>query len=38
MKYIYIKKIDYNKIIMFTQNNLVMVTSSAKHRGSQIYE
>jgi ribosomal protein L14 len=32
-----IKKIDYKKI-MFTQNNLVMVTSSAKHRGSQIYE
>jgi hypothetical protein len=29
-------KINYNKIIMSTQNNLIIVTSSAKQRGSHI--
>ncbi len=29
-------KIDYNKIIMFTQNNLIMVNGSVKQHKAQI--
>jgi hypothetical protein len=29
--------IDYNKIIMSTQNNLIIVSGSVKQRGAQIY-
>jgi len=29
-------KIDYNKIIMFTQNNLILVLGSVKQHGAQI--
>jgi hypothetical protein len=30
------KKIDYNKIIMSTQNDLIIVISSAKYHETQI--
>jgi hypothetical protein len=29
-------KIDYNKIIMFTQNNLIIITGNAKQHRAQI--
>jgi hypothetical protein len=32
----YFKKIDYNRIIMFTQNNLIIVTRTMKQVGTQI--
>jgi hypothetical protein len=31
-------KINYNKIIMFTQNNLIMVADSAKQCRAQMYK
>jgi len=36
MTYNEIYKVDYNKIIMSTQNNLIIVTGSEKQRKSQI--
>jgi hypothetical protein len=28
---------DYNRIIVSTQNNVIIITSSAKQRGAQMY-